>query len=562
LSPWLQLYTRLALKSSSTMGLLTLVLLASWGAPASARGACPQFFDTDASLTPEDFVHVMRNVTTTIDAALAASDGGGVQGLSLQVVYDQDTIYSHNWGTEDGAAPVTSSSRFLVASVTKLATALAVLANSKTPHAPTTPEPVDLDAPLSQYVPACPPCSQMTFRQLLSHRAGLPTDPSCGLLTQNCVTTTAEQVADMLAAGVPLYPPGGNVQYSDLGYALAGQALAAHLGYLGDEGFAVMMNDTVLAPLAMEDSSFDPSAINALAYFPQGKGPINSGNWGWVNPAGGMVSSSADLAKLVKLLLRFDRAGGPGLGGLDGAILWDMFTTKTNAGGPAGEDFSLGMEINSSSRPEGVVASKVGSQGFFFPTSPGFVAIGWTAFVSVMPNLRLGVAITASANGKRDAASTFTASDANDVVLDQVAPFLADLLAASFPSIAPVPAGVDVSPLVGTYNVSMHVPSPPPSPPAPQHVFLFQATVSFDEAKRIVSMVSPLGSYQVGFLRQNGSLTAFRLPVNEGCQDGTLQFAINRDVVIENGHTSVELTVPYTYAGMKGIKVNEDEGGQ
>ena len=57
--------------------------------------------------------------------------------------------------------------------------------------------------------------------------------------------------------------------------------------------------------------------------------PIDSGDWGWANPAGGMVSSSADLAKVVKLLLRFD-AADPGLT-LDSQTLWEMMTTNTES---------------------------------------------------------------------------------------------------------------------------------------------------------------------------------------------------------------------------------------
>jgi CubicO group peptidase (beta-lactamase class C family) len=69
---------------------------------------------------------------------------------------------------------------------------------------------------LSNYLKECPPCEQMTFRQLATHTAGLPTDPHCGVLTQNCNTTTKEQIAEMIAGGIPLYPPGGHVSQREL----------------------------------------------------------------------------------------------------------------------------------------------------------------------------------------------------------------------------------------------------------------------------------------------------------------------------------------------------------
>jgi CubicO group peptidase (beta-lactamase class C family) len=70
--------------------------------------------------------------------------------------------------------------------------------------------------------------------------------------------------------------------------------------------------------------SFDNKNIRARSYFPDGTA-IDSGDWGWTNPAGGMVTTSADLAKMVKLLLRFDQPE-PGLG-LDAQAMWQVRTT-------------------------------------------------------------------------------------------------------------------------------------------------------------------------------------------------------------------------------------------
>ena len=344
--------------------LFTTIILAIGGASAGP-GPCPSYFGHDPTNSiPSDLKPALDKLTASIGAAIKKSEG--TQGMSVAIVYDQTTIYTHSWGTEDGTTPVTEDSKFLVASVTKLITALTLLAHRND---------VDLDAPLSNYVTGCPPCDKMSFRQLLTHTAGFPTDPACGILTQNCKTTTAEQIEAAVAAGIPLYPPGANIQYSNFGYSLIGQLLAEHLGV----GYEALVNSTVLGPLGMGDSSFDPSQIDAQAYFPNGAA-IDSGDWGWANPAGGMVTSASDLAKIVKLLLRFDDAE-PGLG-LDSQTLWQMFTTQTDANGPAELDFSLGMEVDF--RPEGVVASKIGSQGFFFPTAPAFLALGWP--VEVLPN--------------------------------------------------------------------------------------------------------------------------------------------------------------------------------
>src|SRR3989338_8867321 len=151
----------------------------------SAWAGCAQFFPP-SDLSQADFEPALATLVRSIDAAILAS--GGTQGISITIVYDQTTVFSRGWGTEDGVTPITEHIPFLVASVTKLVTALAMLVKR---------DKVDLNAPLSRYVKNCPPC-QFTFRQLSTHTSGLPTDPPCGVLTQNCNTTTQQQVAAIL----------------------------------------------------------------------------------------------------------------------------------------------------------------------------------------------------------------------------------------------------------------------------------------------------------------------------------------------------------------------------
>jgi hypothetical protein len=157
-----------------------------------------------------------------------------------------------------------------------------------------------------------------------------------------------------------------------------------------------------------------------------------------------------------------------------------------------------------------------------------------------MPNIRLGVAITFSANGKQPHDSAFTADRANEMVLDHMAPALAELLAAEFPDNALVPAEVNVSHLSGDYSVSMGP------------LYKFTATMALGASTRAVSLTSPLGVFDLGFIRQSASadLTMFRLslPSARGCQDGTVNLKVSPH------DQSVHLTIPYTYSGMEGCK--------
>ena len=144
-------------------------------------------------------------------------------------------------GSDATGQPLDADSLFPVASVTKLATALAVLRL------------VDggalaLDERLDLYLPeAAAARAGVTLRRLLSHTAGLPYDlpdeaapygpglnwPS---LAQACLRTPLEE------------PPGTRVEYSNAGYGLLAIVVERQTG----QDFASALTALILAPLGIE----------------------------------------------------------------------------------------------------------------------------------------------------------------------------------------------------------------------------------------------------------------------------------------------------------------------
>jgi CubicO group peptidase (beta-lactamase class C family) len=145
-------------------------------------------------------------------------------------------------GADAAGVPLTAESLFPVASLTKLATALAVLRLAAAGE-------LQLDAPLAEYLPEATAAAReaVTLRTLLAHTSGLPYAIADGLapytaglnwrrLAQGCLQTA------------PATAPHVRVAYSNVGMGL----LALVVERLSHQTFAEALAHLVLAPLQIE----------------------------------------------------------------------------------------------------------------------------------------------------------------------------------------------------------------------------------------------------------------------------------------------------------------------
>ncbi len=145
-------------------------------------------------------------------------------------------------GTDAAGRAITEQSLFPVASLTKLATALAVLRLMDAGQ-------ISLDDPLARHIPEAVAAGDwnVTLRRLLSHTSGLPMDPvgdisayapglDWPLLADACIQTPLRQ------------PPNTRVQYSNVGYGLLAVIVERETGY----SFASALEKLVLGPLGIE----------------------------------------------------------------------------------------------------------------------------------------------------------------------------------------------------------------------------------------------------------------------------------------------------------------------
>ncbi len=163
----------------------------------------------------------------------------GVPGAQLAWYADGRTLTAEYGVVEHGTGrPVTADTAFPAGSVTKVATATAVLALAAD-------DDVDLDEPVGRLVPGLPhPAADVTARQLLSHTAGLPCGPAAEEVAGLSVPAYLSRVCDPLHRVVV---PGTGFSYSNAGYVLLGRLLSAITGM----SWADMVTALVLDPLGV-----------------------------------------------------------------------------------------------------------------------------------------------------------------------------------------------------------------------------------------------------------------------------------------------------------------------
>jgi CubicO group peptidase (beta-lactamase class C family) len=245
---------------------------------------------------------ISQNVRRAVEEAMQV---GRIPGMVVAVAREQAPMEYLVTGADALGQPLDHNSLFPVASITKLATALAVLRLAEDGA-------LTLDDQLSEHLPEALAAQYgVTIRTLLCHTAGLPIDVSSqaapyapGLdwpqLRSACLETPLET------------PPGTRVQYDNVGYGL----LAAVVERRTDRGFADALRGLVLAPLGIEGylGSAPPRPPVALADVrgTQRGGDLeafNSAFWrSLALPWAGLVTTAAGALALVRAFAGFPAA--------------------------------------------------------------------------------------------------------------------------------------------------------------------------------------------------------------------------------------------------------------
>jgi CubicO group peptidase (beta-lactamase class C family) len=204
--------------------------------------------------------HAADDTTTKVAAYLRQHrTDNDIPGLAAAVVHRDRVIQQHTLGATGDGAPVTPQTPFLLGSVSKPFTALAVMQLAEAGQ-------VDVDAPVRRYLPSFRLADEtvserITVRQLLNHTSGIPEVATRGLTDRfdNTPGGLARSVRD-LSAIHPTAAPGSTHQYSDANYMILGALVETLTG----RTFADHLRRTVLDPLDMRDTAATAAEANRI----------------------------------------------------------------------------------------------------------------------------------------------------------------------------------------------------------------------------------------------------------------------------------------------------------
>jgi CubicO group peptidase (beta-lactamase class C family) len=212
-------------------------------------------------------------VATAIDRVFDSYRGTEGPGCAVGVARNGQVVHTRGYGMAnlETRTPISPSSIFHVASVSKQFTAMAILLLEKDGK-------LSLDDDIRKYLPEIPDYgTKITIRHLLTHTSGLRDQwdlliMARGRFEENRVTEA--DVMDIVPRQkAPNFSPGSEYLYSNTGYTLA----AVIVKRVSGKSLRDFANDRIFVPLGMADTHFHDDYTMVVpgrtwAYAPRGPG--------------------------------------------------------------------------------------------------------------------------------------------------------------------------------------------------------------------------------------------------------------------------------------------------
>jgi CubicO group peptidase (beta-lactamase class C family) len=195
-----------------------------------------------ASNEPASYEAIDQYVTARMQA-------DKIPGAALAIVKGDQIVYLKGYGRADQSGrPVTPQTPFLIGSITKTFTALAVMQMVEAGK-------VELDAPVQRYIPwfrvADPKASaQITVRMLIDQTSGLSQLPTFVTWSWPDYPDTLERHVRLMANTDLVFPPGQGFAYSNANYVTQGVILQAVSG----QTYEHYVQQHIFDPLDMQHS--------------------------------------------------------------------------------------------------------------------------------------------------------------------------------------------------------------------------------------------------------------------------------------------------------------------
>ena len=243
-----------------------------------------------------------------------------IPGLALGIVQGDRIAYMRGFGTaDDSGKEVTPQTPFIIGSVAKSVTALAVMQLVEA-------DKIELDAPVQRYLPWFrvadeQASAEITVRHLLNQTSGVSTKTGRSFQGDGDTSDTAlEQAVRKLDNAALTAPVGSKHQYSTINYSVLGLIVQTVSG----QSYEGYVEKQILDPLQMRNSytSEDGARQRGLAtghnyWFGRPRAADLPYNRGLV-PAGYLISSAEDMTHYLISQLNGGRYGGTSVLSPDG----------------------------------------------------------------------------------------------------------------------------------------------------------------------------------------------------------------------------------------------------
>jgi CubicO group peptidase (beta-lactamase class C family) len=364
-------------------------MLGSLVMAASAMGVGTAAWGRVVAAAPEDGAR-FRDSVATIRKDLAplirsVQERFKIPGISVVLVRDDEVLWSEGFGLADVAKKraATPDTLYRAGSLAKPLTAIAVMQLADAGA-------IDIDGPLSGYLPEFSIRSRfdttaepITVRSVLSHHAGLPTDLTKGMWSEQPFTAVAAKLREEYAA----FPPNLVFSYSNVGYTVLGHMVEKVSGL----PYAQYMQSRVLVPLGMTRSAFQQNSATAedtSKGYRDGKAmtllPMRD------RPAAGLLTSATDLGRFMQAMLTGKtREHGTFLS--PGALKEIVEPQNKDVALDLDVIVGLGWFLERDSIPGGGTAVRHGG-----------TTLGFSSELILLPEKHLGVAVLANGDGSRD----------------------------------------------------------------------------------------------------------------------------------------------------------------
>jgi CubicO group peptidase (beta-lactamase class C family) len=266
------------------------------------------------NLTPQQ----IASIETIINEELFDSK---MPGAAFGIINQNKVLWEKSFGIANTLtkSPLTDSTIFQIASVTKIFTSLALLTELKKAN-------INVNEPVGDIIKGLPNrLSKLTYHQLLTHTSGMvdfiPSPEDYNLGTYAFFKNSGDSLL--------FTEPGIVFSYSNIGYVLAGLALER----ISNKPYTQAIQDIIIGPMKLQNTTFDlyKVACNSFSsghYFDQNlkmmRPYLSHLESPLVQAAGGLFSTIKDLEKFAICLINQGKFDGKQI--FDNDILLNMST--------------------------------------------------------------------------------------------------------------------------------------------------------------------------------------------------------------------------------------------